>query len=116
MIGGQWLDIRGDAEREELHRLKTGALFSASVGCALAALGVPGAEQAPWRAFAAELGLLFQLVDDLIDGDGIVLDLGRRVHDARRTPRRSGRKRGSRDSTPTRACSGDRRQPCFENA
>ena len=32
MIGGQWLDIRGDGEREELHRLKTGALFSASVG------------------------------------------------------------------------------------
>ena len=76
MIGGQWLDIRGDGEREELHRLKTGALFSASVGCALAALGVPSSEQPPWRAFAAELGLLFQLVDDLLDGDGIVLDLG----------------------------------------
>ena len=35
MIGGQWLDIRGEGEREELYRLKTGALFSASVGCAL---------------------------------------------------------------------------------
>jgi geranylgeranyl diphosphate synthase type II len=76
MIGGQWLDIRGDAEREELHRLKTGALFSASVGCALAALDVPEAEQRPWRAFAAELGLLFQIVDDILDGDGYVLDVG----------------------------------------
>src|SRR6266700_3620145 len=58
MIDGQWLDIRGDGEREELHRLKTGALFSASVGCALAAFEVPELEQLPWRAFSAELGLL----------------------------------------------------------
>jgi geranylgeranyl diphosphate synthase type II len=76
MIGGQWLDIRGDGEREELHRLKTGALFSASVGCALAALDVPRSEQLPWRAFAADVGLLFQIVDDILDGDGFVLDVG----------------------------------------
>ncbi len=76
MIGGQWLDIRGDAELNELHRLKTGALFRASVGCALAAAEVPGAEQEPWRSFAAELGLLFQVVDDILDGDGFVLDVG----------------------------------------
>ena len=30
----------------------------------------------PWRAFAAELGLLFQIVDDMLDGDGYVLDVG----------------------------------------
>jgi geranylgeranyl diphosphate synthase type II len=82
MIGGQWLDIRGEGARDELHRLKTGALFSASVGCALAAVEVPAAEQAPWRAFASELGLLFQIVDDILDGDGVVLDVG--VDDARR--------------------------------
>jgi geranylgeranyl diphosphate synthase type II len=76
MIGGQWLDIRGEGEREELHRLKTGALFSASIGCALAAAEVPGAEQEPWREFAAELGLLFQIVDDILDGDGYVEDVG----------------------------------------
>ena len=76
MIGGQWLDIRGDGDREELHRLKTGALFSASVGCALAALDVPQLEQRPWRAFAAELGLLFQIVDDILDRDGFVLEVG----------------------------------------
>jgi geranylgeranyl pyrophosphate synthase len=33
---------------------------------------VPEVEQAPWRAFGDELGLLFQLVDDLLDGDGYV--------------------------------------------
>jgi geranylgeranyl diphosphate synthase type II len=76
MIGGQWLDIRDEGQREELHRLKTGALFSAAVGCALAALDVPESTQRPWRAFALELGLLFQIVDDIIDGDGFVLDVG----------------------------------------
>ena len=41
--------------------------------------GRPGfrpAEQAPWRAFSEELGLLFQVVDDVLDGDGYVLRLG----------------------------------------
>jgi hypothetical protein len=33
-------------------------------------------EQAPWRAFADELGLLFQIVDDLIDEDGFARELG----------------------------------------
>jgi geranylgeranyl diphosphate synthase, type II len=76
MIGGQWLDLRGEGDRDALHRLKTGALFSASVGCALAAGEVPKVEREPWREFAAELGLLFQVVDDLLDGDGYVLDVG----------------------------------------
>ena len=33
---------------------------------------VPLADQEPWRAFAEELGLLFQIVDDILDGDGYV--------------------------------------------
>jgi geranylgeranyl diphosphate synthase type II len=71
MIGGQYLDITGEtADLARLHRLKTGALFSASVGCALAAADVPEREQASWRAFGDELGLLFQIVDDILDGDG----------------------------------------------
>jgi geranylgeranyl diphosphate synthase, type II len=73
MIGGQYLDVTGSArDLTELHRLKTGALFSASVGIALWAAEVPEAEQRPWRAFGNELGLLFQVVDDLLDGDGYV--------------------------------------------
>jgi geranylgeranyl diphosphate synthase, type II len=71
MIGGQYLDVTGSAvELAELHRLKTGALFSASVGVALSAAEVLEAEQRPWRAFGNELGLLFQIVDDVLDGDG----------------------------------------------
>ena len=77
MIGGQYLDVTGTApDGATLHRLKTGCLFSASVGCGLAAADVPEREQAPWRAFGDELGLLFQIVDDILDGDGYVLAQG----------------------------------------
>jgi geranylgeranyl diphosphate synthase type II len=77
MIGGQHRDITGDEEDlAELHRLKTGRLFSASVGLGLWAAGVPRADQAPWRAFGGELGPLFQLEDDLLDGDGVVARYG----------------------------------------
>jgi len=77
MIGGQYLDITGSAPDEAtLHKLKTGSLFAASVGAALWAAGVPEGEQAPWRAFGDELGLLFQIVDDILDGDGYVLTHG----------------------------------------
>jgi geranylgeranyl diphosphate synthase type II len=71
MIGGQHRDVIGDtADLTELHRLKTGALFSAAVGVALWVAEVPEADQPAWRTFGDELGLLFQLVDDLLDGDG----------------------------------------------
>ena len=53
-----------------------GCLFGASVGMALWAAGVSEAEQGPWRGFGDELGLLFQVVDDILDGDGYVLSDG----------------------------------------
>src|SRR5207253_2601381 len=77
MIGGQYLDITGSTPDEvTLNKLKTGSLFSASVGLALWAAGVPERDQAPWRAFGDELGLLFQIVDDILDADGYVLSHG----------------------------------------
>lgn len=77
MIGGQHRDISGDdADLADLHRLKTGRLFSAAVGLGLWSAGVAEVEQTPWRAFGDELGLLFQVVDDIIDGDGFVERLG----------------------------------------
>jgi geranylgeranyl diphosphate synthase type II len=83
MIGGQYRDITGDdADLAGLHRLKTGRLFHASVGLGLWVAGVPAAEQAPWRAFGDELGLLFQVVDDILDGDGVAARVG--VEGARR--------------------------------
>jgi geranylgeranyl diphosphate synthase type II len=83
MIGGQYRDVSGDTgDLEALHRLKTGALFTASVGVALWVAEVPEAEQPPWRAFGEELGPLFQIVDDLLDGDGYAEVHG--VEEARR--------------------------------
>jgi geranylgeranyl diphosphate synthase type II len=83
MIGGQYLDtMEPDTDLETVHRLKTGRLFYASVTLALAAAEVPAGEQVPWRAFADELGMLFQGVDDILDGDGFVVTLG--VDGARR--------------------------------
>lgn len=76
MIGGQWLDITGTGDEVTLHKLKTGCLFAAAVGLALWVAEVPEARQGPWRAFGDELGLLFQIVDDILDGDGYVLTHG----------------------------------------
>jgi len=77
MIGGQYLDtMEPGTDLALVHRLKTGCLFYAAVAMPLWAAGVPEAEQGPWRAFGDELGLLFQIVDDILDGDGYVLTEG----------------------------------------
>lgn len=76
MIGGQYDDIRGDGDIARRHSLKTGRLFEAAVGCALAVAGTPEAERDPWRGFASEFGLLYQVVDDVLDGDGLAAELG----------------------------------------
>ncbi len=76
MIDGQYLDVTAVAppshdELAALHRRKTGALISAAVGCGLHVAGLDDEGQQPYRAFAAELGLLFQIVDDVLDdGNG----------------------------------------------
>jgi geranylgeranyl diphosphate synthase, type II len=77
MIGGQFLDITNSAADEAtLHKLKTGCLFAASVGLALWVAELPETRQRPWRDFGDELGLLFQIVDDILDGDGYVVTHG----------------------------------------
>jgi geranylgeranyl pyrophosphate synthase len=76
MIGGQFDDIRGAGDLARRHSLKTGRLFEAAVGCALAVAGTPETERFPWRAFASEFGLLYQVVDDVLDGDGLAAELG----------------------------------------
>jgi geranylgeranyl diphosphate synthase type II len=72
MIRGQYFDVTGaDRSAEDLYELKTAALFGAATGCGLRVAGVPE-PWAPWREFAREFGLLFQVVDDIADADGIV--------------------------------------------
>jgi geranylgeranyl diphosphate synthase type II len=77
MIGGQYLDTMVEGyDLAAVHRLKTGRLFYASVTMALWAAGLAEEEQVTWRAFAEELGLLFQIVDDILDDDGYVSEHG----------------------------------------
>jgi len=82
MIGGQYVDItsNGDLDGDglaALHRLKTGRLLEACVGCALAVAEAPSEQQIAWRRFAAEVGLLFQIVDDILDATGTAEELGK---------------------------------------
>jgi geranylgeranyl diphosphate synthase type II len=71
MVGGQYVDVAGAVEDAEglraLHALKTGRLIAASVGVVLVLEGVPRPETIPYRRFASELGVLFQIVDDILD-------------------------------------------------
>jgi geranylgeranyl diphosphate synthase, type II len=77
MIAGQYLDItQADVDITTLHELKTGRLFEAAVGLGLHVAGVPESAREPWRAFGRNVGLLFQVVDDALDGDGYVAAIG----------------------------------------
>ncbi len=71
MVGGQYVDVGGresDAEGlRALHVLKTGRLIAASVGVVLTLEGLGEPETMPYRQFADELGVLFQIVDDILD-------------------------------------------------
>src|SRR4029079_8286339 len=71
MVGGQYIDVTAPPESPEdlrtLHALKTGRLIGASVSCVLLLHGVDNATEAAYRRYAAELGVLFQIVDDILD-------------------------------------------------
>jgi geranylgeranyl diphosphate synthase, type II len=81
MVGGQYLDVAGvgdtPEELRQLHALKTGRLIGASVVCVLLLEGMGDEATAVWRRFAAELGVLFQIVDDILDVTGTDADLGK---------------------------------------
>jgi geranylgeranyl diphosphate synthase type II len=71
MVGGQYVDVTGAeddaAGLRALHALKTGRLIAASVGVVLILEGLGEPETIPYRRFAGELGVLFQIVDDILD-------------------------------------------------
>ena len=62
-----------------MHSLKTGRLVAASVGVVLRLGEVPEDETIPYRRFADELGVLFQIVDDILDVTGSDEELGSRA-------------------------------------
>ncbi len=84
MVGGQYIDVRGlvphgDVSLRRLHELKTGRLIAASVECVLLLTSdeASATRLAGFRAFAAELGVLFQIVDDILDVTGTEDALGK---------------------------------------
>ena len=82
MVGGQYRDVTAAGELDadelrELHSLKTGRLIAASVAVPLILAGLPESELDPYRRFAAELGVLFQIVDDILDVTGSDEQLGK---------------------------------------
>ncbi len=78
MVGGQYMDIKGDPEDlRRLHELKTGRLIAASVDCVPLLCGLAGPATIALGRFAAELGVLFQIVDDILDVTGEEAALGK---------------------------------------
>ena len=85
MVGGQMLDLLAETQAEplsigaitRLQRLKTGALISFS--CTAGAILGKASDhaRAALSAYAHDLGLAFQIVDDLLDVEGNVVELGK---------------------------------------
>jgi geranylgeranyl diphosphate synthase type II len=83
MVGGQYMDVAdrapdGPTGLRRLHELKTGRLIGASVECVLILSGDHEPATIPaFRRFASELGVLFQIVDDILDVTGTDDALGK---------------------------------------
>jgi geranylgeranyl diphosphate synthase type II len=95
MVGGQYVDVttsvptvppssalevappEAATQLRGLHELKTGRLIAASVGVVLVLAGPSEPDTIPYRRFAEELGVLFQIVDDILDVTGSDEELGK---------------------------------------
>ena len=92
LIGGQALDLRATDRQidfetlERIHRGKTGSLFVAAAACGALTAGAAAEPIAALSAYAKNLGLAFQIVDDLLDVAGDPAQTGKAVRaDARKT-------------------------------
>jgi geranylgeranyl diphosphate synthase type II len=85
MVGGQAIDLEAagsgaafDAEGlRAMHARKTGALMRAAAAAGAVMAGAGDAHLAAIERFASELGLAFQIVDDILDVEGASQDLGK---------------------------------------
>jgi geranylgeranyl pyrophosphate synthase len=85
MIGGQIMDLEGEGrkltldELLKLHSMKTGALISAACVLGALAAGVSFTDRAMEDVvtYAENIGLAFQIVDDVLDKTGDVATLGK---------------------------------------
>jgi farnesyl diphosphate synthase/geranylgeranyl diphosphate synthase type II len=86
MAGGQAIDLESvrqtldEVALERMHRQKTGALIEASVLLGAISAGVSSApERAALAEFGTEIGLAFQIQDDILDVEGTTQALGKRA-------------------------------------
>jgi geranylgeranyl diphosphate synthase, type II len=84
MVAGQAHDLAAESragvtagELELIHRRKTGALIAAAARCGAIVGRASARELASVSAYAAQLGLLFQITDDLLDVTASAEDLGK---------------------------------------
>ena len=83
MVGGQMIDmLESDSPRDlntitRMQRMKTGALISYSVESAAIIGGASEAERQALAGFANDLGLAYQIADDLLDATGDESEVGK---------------------------------------
>ena len=85
MAGGQVMDMAADSATYDLptitrlQQLKTGALLAASVEMGAILAKLPPEGRGPLRAYARDIGLAFQIADDLLDVEGDAETVGKAV-------------------------------------
>ena len=85
MVGGQVLDLEGEnkelslAEMKKVHRAKTGALIKAAVLNGVYCSDYTEKEEKTLLTYAENIGVLFQIVDDLLDQTGETEKMGKVV-------------------------------------
>ena len=83
MTAGQWLDIEAEGQPidmvslEALHSAKTGALLTACVRIGALLAGADDATMERVGSYGRSVGLAFQIVDDILDVEGSVENLGK---------------------------------------
>jgi len=83
MIGGQQRDLAGEGlslsleEREAIHSAKTGALIAGSIRMGALAAGAGGAQMSALERYGRDIGLAFQIMDDVLDVTSTTITLGK---------------------------------------
>ncbi len=89
MVGGQALDLLAEGrglhadELDRLHRMKTGALITASLLIGGIAAGAPKEALEGLESFGRGIGLAYQVTDDLLDATASAGELGKNPSDGR---------------------------------